>query len=208
MVIASSDMLLKFSVTAAAVNTTAGTAPTSLGDQISTTQPTDNTLNNWFGDYTAAENAALVVKYRCLFIHNNHATDTWNSVVVYISSETASGVSARNGTRPVSSSYATMPSAYTSVLGPTSRPCPCSGLMYSGVPTPTPVAVCCDAARTRAMPKSATTAFPERVSSTAGRARRLRTGSPSFRRSATETCGLRSARRRRYARRAACPSRC
>lgn len=94
MAIASSDMLLKYSVVAAAGNTTASSQAASLGDQVSTTQPTDNSLNNWFGDYSAADNAGAVVRYRCLFIHNNHATDAWNSVVVYISGETALGVTA------------------------------------------------------------------------------------------------------------------
>lgn len=94
MPIAASDLLWKYSVTSgAAGNATAGTQAGSLGKYVSTTQPTDNVLNNWFNDVTAAENAALVVKYRLFFIHNNHATIAWGSPVVYLSAEVAGGVS-------------------------------------------------------------------------------------------------------------------
>lgn len=93
MPIASTDLLYKFSVAAAAGNTTAGTAAGSLGDQISTTQITDATLHNLFDAITGDENAASDVEYRGIFIHNNHATLTWQAPVVWISSETAGGAS-------------------------------------------------------------------------------------------------------------------
>lgn len=51
MAITATDILFKFSVkTGAAGNSTAGTAGGSLGKYISTTQITDNTLNNLFDD--------------------------------------------------------------------------------------------------------------------------------------------------------------
>lgn len=91
--LAVSDILLRYSVTTgSAGNSTAGTQAGSLGKYASTTSPTDNSLNNYFGDYTAADNAGLVVKYRCLFVLNNHATASWNAVGVYVGSETAGGV--------------------------------------------------------------------------------------------------------------------
>lgn len=94
MPIASSDLLVKFSVkTGSAGNSTAGTANGSLGKYISTTQITDNVLNNLFDDITGDENAASTVDYRCIFIHNNHATLAWQNAVVYLSAEVAGGAS-------------------------------------------------------------------------------------------------------------------
>lgn len=94
MAIIASDILFKFSVAAAAGDTTVGTAAGSLGDQISTTAITDATLHNLFDVVTGDENAASDVEYRCFFVHNNHATLTWENVVVWLSSETAGGASA------------------------------------------------------------------------------------------------------------------
>ncbi len=37
------------------------------------------------------ENAASDVEYRCIFVHNAHATLTWQSVVVWIASEISGG---------------------------------------------------------------------------------------------------------------------
>ncbi len=93
MAILTTDILFKFSVVAAAGNTTGGTPATSLGDQISTTQITAATLNNLFDDVSGDENAASDVEYRCYFVHNNHATLTWQSPVVWLSAETANGAS-------------------------------------------------------------------------------------------------------------------
>lgn len=91
MPITATDILLKFSVVAAAGNTTAGTAAGSLGDQISTTQITDATLNNLFDDITGDENAISEAEYRGIFVHNAHATLTLLSPVVWISAEVAGG---------------------------------------------------------------------------------------------------------------------
>lgn len=99
MAIVAADILYKFSVTTGPGNSTAGTASTSLGEFISTTQITDASLHNLFDVVTGDENAASDVEYRCIFVHNNHATLTWQGVVVWLSAE----VSATVGTvRPVS----------------------------------------------------------------------------------------------------------
>ena len=94
MAITATDILYKFSVSAAAGDTTAGTAAGSLGDQISTTQITDATLHNLFDIIAGDENAASDVEYRCYFVHNNHATLTWENVVVWLSAEVAGGAAA------------------------------------------------------------------------------------------------------------------
>ena len=91
------DILYKYSVSAAAGNTTAGTAAGSLGDQISTTQITDATLHALFAEITAAENAASTAKYKCYFIHNNNGANAYQNVVAYISAETAGGASVAIG---------------------------------------------------------------------------------------------------------------
>ena len=93
MAIAASDILLKFSVSAAAGNTTVGTAAGSLGDQCSTTELTDATLDNLFDDVSGAENAASDVEYRCIFVHNAHATLTLQGATVEVLSQTSGGAS-------------------------------------------------------------------------------------------------------------------
>lgn len=93
MSVAASDMLWKFSVSAAAGDTTAGTAATSLGDQISTTTITTATIGNLFDDVSSSEASAGDVEYRCVFIHNNHATDTAFNVTVSVQSQVALGAS-------------------------------------------------------------------------------------------------------------------
>jgi hypothetical protein len=89
--IVAGEILWKFSVAAAAGNTTAGTAPTSLGDQISTTAWAGGSPNDLFDDISGAENAASTADYRCLFVHNSNASNTLENAVVYLSADTAGG---------------------------------------------------------------------------------------------------------------------
>jgi hypothetical protein len=91
MAIVGSDIVKRYSVAAAAGDTTAGAAATSLGDQISTTAITDNAFNTIFPDVTGDEAAAGVVKYRCVFILNNHATLTLTGPEVSLQSQAAGG---------------------------------------------------------------------------------------------------------------------
>jgi hypothetical protein len=92
MAIAASDIKFKFSLKTGAKGNDAGSTPAgSLGKYISTTEITDNSLNNLFDDVTGDENAASNVEYRCIFVHNNHATLTWIGVLVWLSAEVAGG---------------------------------------------------------------------------------------------------------------------
>lgn len=91
--IVAGDILTKFSVSAAAGNTTAGTAATSLGDQISTTQWTGGTLNDLFDDISGAENAASTIDYRCIFVHNNNGANALQNAYIYLSAEVGGGAS-------------------------------------------------------------------------------------------------------------------
>ncbi len=94
MPIVQADIKIKFSVkTGSAGNSTAGTAAGSLGKYISTTEITTNVLNNLFDDISGDENANSTVDYRCIFVHNSHATLTLLGTVVWISAEVANGAS-------------------------------------------------------------------------------------------------------------------
>ena len=92
MPITATDLLFKLSVkTGAAGNSTAQADPNqSLGKYISTTALT-TALNGLFDNISGAENAASTVDYRCVFVHNAHATLTYQNAVVYLSAEVAGG---------------------------------------------------------------------------------------------------------------------
>ena len=96
MAITATDILFKLSIkTGTAGNQNAqGDVNASLGKYISTTEITDATLNNLFDDVSGDENAASDVEYRCIFVHNAHATLTWQGVVCWLSAEVAGGANA------------------------------------------------------------------------------------------------------------------
>lgn len=103
--VASADVLLKYSTkVGAAGNANAGTAAGSLGKYISTTQVPDNSLHNLFDQISGTENAALTSDYRCIFIHNAHATLAWQNVFVYLLSETTGGAAIAIGADTVAAS--------------------------------------------------------------------------------------------------------
>lgn len=91
MAIAASDIVKRLSVAAAAGNTTAGTAATSLGDQVSTTVIVDATLGELFDDVSGAEATAGDTEYRCFFVLNNHASLTYQAVTVSALSQVSGG---------------------------------------------------------------------------------------------------------------------
>jgi hypothetical protein len=105
MAITSSDILIKLSVkTGSAGDTTAGTPAGSLGKYISTTEVSGTALNNIFDDVTGQENFDSDTEYRCIFVHNNHATLTLQNAVVYISAQVAGGAAAAIAVDSVASS--------------------------------------------------------------------------------------------------------
>lgn len=93
MPIVAADIKLKLSIkTGAAGNAAAQPDPNaSLGKYISTTEVVDNTLNNLFDDISGDENAASEAEYRCIFVHNSHATLTYQNAVAWLSAEVAGG---------------------------------------------------------------------------------------------------------------------
>lgn len=93
MSVISTDMVLRYSVVAAAGDTTASSAAASLGDQVATNGPATSGFNTFFDDVSAAEALAGDVEYRCVFVLNNHATDTAFAVKVEVTAEVALGAS-------------------------------------------------------------------------------------------------------------------
>lgn len=93
MSVVGTDMNLKFSVAAAAGNTTAGSGATSLGDQVSTTQLTSGAAADFFDNISAAEASAGRVEYRGGFVCNDHATDSAVNVTLAVLSQVALGAS-------------------------------------------------------------------------------------------------------------------
>lgn len=94
MAIAASDIKFKLSTTAgSAGNSNTSTPAASLGKYISTTELSGTALNNLFDDISGDENAASDVEYRCIFIHNSHASLTYQSPKVWLSAEVANGAS-------------------------------------------------------------------------------------------------------------------
>jgi hypothetical protein len=153
MPIASTDILYKYSVTTgAAGNTVAGTAAGSLGKYISTTPVIDATLDNLFDDVTGDENAASAVDYKCLFIHNNHATLTLQRTVVWMAAEVGGGANIAIaldsvGVTPLGQSSAqastdvnedTAPSAVGAFSSPTTK---AAGLSIGDIPPGSVVAI-------------------------------------------------------------------
>jgi len=103
--IATADIKFKYATTAgSAGNSGAGAANSSFGKYISTTEVADATLNALFDDITGTENAALDVEYRCVFIHNSHATLTLVAPILWVSAEVADGASVAIGLDPTAPS--------------------------------------------------------------------------------------------------------
>lgn len=105
MPIAPADILQKLSTTSgSAGDSTAGTPANSLGKYISTTEITDATLNNLFDDVSGDDNAAEESEYRCYFIHNDHATLTYQNVKAWIDDQVSGGADAEIGIDPTAAS--------------------------------------------------------------------------------------------------------
>lgn len=94
----------------------------SLGGVKSSTEVTDNTLNNLYDQVSGSESASGDTEYRCVYIHNSHASLTMQNVRVYISTnststddtwEVALGSAALNATEQTISDEGTAPTGVT-----------------------------------------------------------------------------------------------
>lgn len=103
--IVAGDILWKYSTTAgAAGNSGTGTPGGSLGKYVSTSAWAGGSANDLFDDISGAENAASTVDYRCIFIHNNNASNAYQNAVLWISAEVAGGASIAIGVDPTAAS--------------------------------------------------------------------------------------------------------
>jgi hypothetical protein len=95
MAITASDLLTKLSINTGPGNSTVQANPNdSIGGFMSSSVITAASLNNLFDNVSGAENAAAtVVDYRCLFFHNAHGSLSLTNSRLYITGETAGGVS-------------------------------------------------------------------------------------------------------------------
>jgi hypothetical protein len=110
---------LKFYLSGAVSNTN----PTqSLGGAISSTQITDNTLNNLWSDVTGDQAAAGIVQYRCAYFLNANGSLTFLAPVIWVTALTTSpddeiaigiGTSGLNGIEQTISSDTTAPTGVT-----------------------------------------------------------------------------------------------
>lgn len=104
MAISSTDVKIKHSEKTGPGNTNAGNGDGSLGGFISTTEIPSAQLHNLFDVVTGDENQALEDEFRCVFVHNAHATDTFFNIRIYILSEVAGGANAAIGIDPTAAS--------------------------------------------------------------------------------------------------------
>lgn len=106
MAILEADILFKLSIKTGSAGNSLAQADVneSLGKYISTTQLTSAVLANLFDTISGDENTASDVEYRCLFIHNAHATLTHISPVVWLSADVAGGATFAVGVDPTAAS--------------------------------------------------------------------------------------------------------
>ena len=115
--IVAGEILLKYSVVAAAGNTTTSAASTSLGDQISTSAWAGGSSNDLFDNISGAENAASTVDYRCIFVHNSNASNSLENAVVYLSAETGGGANITIAIDSIAASAIGSASAQAAAIG-------------------------------------------------------------------------------------------
>lgn len=101
MPIAASDIKWKLSVTTGPGNTNAQADPNlSLGEFMASTAWAGGVVHDLFDAVSGAENAASDVEYRCVFIHNDHATLSLTVAKVWMTAEVAGGASVSIGLDP------------------------------------------------------------------------------------------------------------
>lgn len=93
MAISSSDIKIKLSTKSGSAGNSLSQSNVnaSLGKYISTTEFVSATANNLFDNVTGARNVSSAVDYRCIFVHNSHATLSLESAAIYLSSQVSGG---------------------------------------------------------------------------------------------------------------------
>lgn len=133
--IAASDIQYRLSGGAANSNVDA-----SLGGAKSSVQLVDNTDNNLFDDVSGDEHTAGDTEYRCIYVHNAHATLTLTGAKIWRSAHSPGsdttvaigvGTAAVNGTEQTVADESTGPSGVTFSTTATDR---ASGLALGDIP--------------------------------------------------------------------------
>jgi hypothetical protein len=139
MAIIASDIVFRLSGGAANASQTAslgGARSTAGGAAIITT----DTINNVWSDVSGAEGAAGSVKYRCIYVLNNHGSLTYTAPKIWISANTTSaddeidiaiGSSAVNGVEQTIANEDTAPTGGVTFTHPTTF---AGGLALSDLP--------------------------------------------------------------------------
>jgi hypothetical protein len=115
MPIASSD--IKYRLSGGAANSDVNA---SLGGAKSSVEVVDNTDNNLFDDVSGDEHTAGDVEYRCIYVHNGHASLELTNAVVWIQSDTTgadSDISIGVGTAAVNATEQTVANESTAPSG-------------------------------------------------------------------------------------------
>lgn len=101
MAVTDSDIEIRLSKPDASKGDTEGSTPeASLGGYMSTTTVSDGVLNNLFPSVTRQQAETGGDFYRCVFVVNTHATDTWLDVVTWIQSQVPGGTDITIGLDP------------------------------------------------------------------------------------------------------------
>jgi len=113
MAIVESDIVYRLSVDTGPGDANAQADPNlSFEDFCSTTVLSLGTpLNNLWDDVTSGEASAGDTEYRNLFVYNNHATDSWDNIVVWLDSEVSGGATIEIGIDTTAASAVTSASA-------------------------------------------------------------------------------------------------
>lgn len=95
MAIVDTDIKWKYSKNTGPGNSSAQADPNdSIGGFMSSTEWTGGTLHDLFDAITGDENVASDVEYRCVFVHNTHATLTLQSPKLWLVSQVTGGADA------------------------------------------------------------------------------------------------------------------
>src|SRR6056297_1755136 len=110
------DILFKLSSTTGPGNANASSPNGSLGGYISTTELVSDSLHNLFDFVSGDENLNMDSEYRCIFVHNNNATDTFLNVKAFIFEQAVGGADAFMGVDPTAVSALASASAQAVVI--------------------------------------------------------------------------------------------
>lgn len=101
MAVESGDIKIRLSTQSATEGDDVASTPAeSIGGFMSTTDLVDATLENLFPNISAAQAAAGVTLYRCVFVLNSNASDTWEEVKAWLVSQQAGGGTVAIGLDP------------------------------------------------------------------------------------------------------------